>query len=569
MCGFIVAYGNNLKKKIDFKKFKNVSSLIKHRGPDFYKHEVTEDFFLFHSRLSIVDLDGRSNQPFYSENNRYILVYNGEIYNYLEIKKTLKNKYNFKTSSDTEVLLAAYVEWGKDLLKYIDGMFSFVIIDKKEKNIFIARDHFGQKPLYYHLNKDFILISSEIKPLLKLVNEKEFNYKTFSNYLTFNFYAEDKNTFFKSINQLKPGHFGLYKNNELKTFDYALIEKEIGESYKPFDCNELISILTKSSNDHLMGDVDVGLAVSSGLDSLSLLGLIMNSPKSKKLTECFTLDYGENFSEFDEAKKSISQLGMKTNRVVYTPKEMVKDFEKLVYFNEAPIGGVMHLGMSKLCKFAKQKGIKVLFNGTGLDEVLLGYKSSIQMLEKKNKFFKRDLTLIDGSKVEVSKLLKIKSEQSNVAHFHNLTLDLLMISKLPKNLHMLDRASMMHSVEMRNPFVSLKIVKYFLNLSYKNFYKKKLTKIPLRDSMQKIYPKLNWYNQKKYIQTPQNNWLREKKSKEFFGDIINSKNKFDDEFFVKKEIKNYWDKFIKNKLKVGFPIWQYTNLYFIEKIKFD
>ena len=87
--------------------------------------------------------------------------------------------------------------------------------------------------------------------------------------------------------------------------------------------------------------------------------------------------------------------------------------------------------------------------------------------------------------------------------------------------------------------------------------------------MQKIYPKLNWYNQKKYIQTPQNNWLREKKSKEFFGDIINSKNKFDDEFFVKKEIKNYWDKFIKNKLKVGFPIWQYTNLYFIEKIKFD
>ena len=126
------------------------------------------------------------------------------------------------------------------------------------------------------------------------------------------------------------------------------------------------------------------MAVSSGLDSLSLLSLLKNTPISEKLSECFTLDFGKDFSEFNEARKLISKFGMKTNKVNYSNKEMVQDFENLVKFNEAPIGGVMHLGLSKLCKHARQKGIKVLFNGTGLDEVLLGYDSTIQLYKNKN-----------------------------------------------------------------------------------------------------------------------------------------------------------------------------------------
>tara|TARA_B100000945_G_C20405093_1_gene609548 strand:- start:421 stop:2139 length:1719 start_codon:yes stop_codon:yes gene_type:complete len=572
MCGFVVAYGENLEKKLNFKKFLNAANLVKHRGPDFDKHQRSNNFFLYHSRLSIVDLDKRSNQPFHSQNGRYILIYNGEIYNYLDIKKKLSHKYNFKTSSDTEVLLAAYIEWGKDVLKHIDGMFSFIVIDKKEKIVFFARDLFGQKPLYYKINKNFILFSSEIKPLLKLSDKKEINYSEIENYLAFNFYSHNKNTFFKSIHQIKPGHYGIYENKKIKLLNYSSFsnfQKNFKTKSKIFNSNQLISILTKSSKEHLMGDVNVGLAVSSGLDSLSLLALLKNTTLSEKLSECFTLDYGKDFSEFSEARKLVSKFGMKTNKVTYSHKEMIRDFEKLINFNEAPIGGVMHLGMSKLCKYARQKGIKVLFNGTGLDEVLLGYESSIRLYKSRSSSTERDLTLIDGSKINIGKILKKKRAKTNNFYLDNLALDLLLISKLPKNLHMLDRASMMHSVEMRSPYVNKDIFNYFLNLKFKDFFEKNLSKLPLRESLNKIFPKFNWYTQKKYIQTPQNNWMRKKESKEFFGDIVVSQNKFDQKLFSKKEVVNYWDKFLKNKLKSGLPIWQYTNIYFIEKLKLD
>ena len=520
MCGFILVYGDQLNNKFNFKKFKSTTKLINHRGPDFNICKKEKDYYLYHSRLAIVDLDKRSNQPFYSENKRYILVYNGEIYNYLEIKKKLKTKYNFKTSSDTEVLLAAFLEWGSSIFDHIDGMFSFIVIDKYEKKLFFARDHFGQKPLYYHISKNFISLSSEIKPLLKISGNTELDHNSSKNYLMYNYYAHDEKTFFKSINQIKPGNYGVYHNNKIRTFTYSDFKKNIITQNKKINPEELISILSKSSDEHLMGDVNVGLAVSSGIDSLSLLALFKNSKLSGKLTKCFTLDFGKDFSEFNEARKMTSILGMKTNRVIYSHKEMIKDFETLVNFNEAPIGGVMHLGLSKLCKHAKQKGIKVLFNGTGIDEVLLGYESSIRLLKKNKNTIKRELQLIDGLKINFSKFLKFKKETNNSLYLNNIILDLLLTSKLPKNLHMLDRASMMHSVEMRNPYVNKEMTKYFLNLPYKSFFKGKLTKVPLRDSMQKLFPKINWYNQKKYIQTPQNMWLRKKESIEFFGDII-------------------------------------------------
>ena len=144
-------------------------------------------------------------------------------------------------------MLAAYIEWGKDLLKYIDGMFSFIIIDKKEKIVFFARDLFGQKPLYYKIDKNFILFSSEVKPLLKLSEKKEINYNEIENYLAFNFFAHGKNTFFKSIYQIKSGHYCILKNNKIKILNYSefLSSKKIKIKDKVFNSDELVSI-TKS-----------------------------------------------------------------------------------------------------------------------------------------------------------------------------------------------------------------------------------------------------------------------------------------------------------------------------------
>tara|TARA_A100001011_G_C14315243_1_gene847675 strand:+ start:1131 stop:2852 length:1722 start_codon:yes stop_codon:yes gene_type:complete len=569
MCGFLFTIGKKEEIKKNSDLFKKSTELLRHRGPDFEKLITGDNFMQYHARLSIVDLSDRANQPFQSSDKRYSLLYNGEIYNYLSLKNELKNSYNFKTSSDTEVVLASFIRWGSDCVSHLDGMFSFVIFDHLTNKVFFARDRFGQKPLYYFINnkKNIFFVSSEIKPLLKLSGSSKFENSEIKQYLISNIYGQNESTFFKSIKQLKPGSYGTYENGKINTYLYSYNESFEKYDFFKFNKEELILILKESIDRHLMGDVNVGLAISSGLDSLTLLGLIKKSNKSEKLKKCFSIDFGKKFSEFEDAKKSVLKLGMKTYKVEYSIDDMVNDFEKLVLSNEAPIGGLMHLGISKVCKVAKDLKIKVLFNGSGLDEVLLGYESSkISLKDKKNNIQKK-IRFIDGSETNVLNNLNKEIFYNDDNLSNSLILDLLLKSKLPKNLHMLDRASMAHSVEMRSPFVDNKLSHYCLELSKNNYFNNKLTKLPLRKAISDIYPGFNWNVKKKNLNTPQNKWMLEKKGKEFFGDILNSKNKFDNELYIKKNILKSWDMFNKKKLKNAFPIWQYVNIYFINKLK--
>ena len=569
MCGFLFTIGKKEEIKKNSDLFKKSTELLRHRGPDFEKLIKGDNFMQYHSRLSIVDLSDRANQPFQSSDKRYSLLYNGEIYNYLKLKDELKNSYNFITSGDTEVVLASFIKWGSDCVSHLDGMFSFVIFDHLTNKVFFARDRFGQKPLYYFINskKNIFFISSEIKPLLKLSGSSKFENSEIKEYLISNIYGQGESTFFKSIKQLKPGSFGTYENGKINTYLYSYNESFKKYDFFKFDKEELISILKESIDRHLMGDVNVGLATSSGLDSLTLLGLIKKSNKSEKLKKCFTIDFGKKFSEFEDAKRSILKLGMKADKVQYSIDDMVNDFEKLVISNEAPVGGLMHLGISKVCKVAKDLKIKVMFNGSGLDEVLLGYESSKISLKNKKNNFQEKIRFIDGSETNILNNLnkEIFYDDDNLSN--SLILDLLLKSKLPKNLHMLDRASMTHSVEMRSPFVDNKLSHYCLELSKKNYFNNKLTKLPLRKAISDIYPGFNWNVKKKNLNTPQNKWMLEKKGKEFFGDILNTKNKFDNELYIKKNILKSWDMFNKKKLKNAFPIWQYINIYFMNKLQ--
>jgi len=569
MCGFLFTIGRKEEIRKNSDLFKKSTELLRHRGPDFEKLITGDNYMQYHARLSIVDLSDRANQPFQSSDKRYSLLYNGEIYNYLILKNELKNNYNFITSSDTEVVLASFLKWGSDCVSHLDGMFSFVIFDHITNKVFFARDRFGQKPIYYFINnkKNTLFISSEIKPLLKLSGSSKFENTAIQEYLISNIYAQNECTFFKSIKQLKPGSYGTYENGKINTYLYSY-----NESFKKFDFfnfnkEELILILKESITRHLMGDVSVGLATSSGLDSLTLLGLIKKSDKSEKLKKCFSLDFGKKFSEFEDAKKSIFKLGMRTERVEYSIEDMVKDFEKLVISNEAPVGGLMHLGISKICKVAKDFKIKVMFNGSGLDEVLLGYESSKISLKEKRNNLQKKLRFIDGTETNVLNNLNKEIFYNINDSSNNLILDLLLNSKLPKNLHMLDRASMTHSVEMRSPFVDNKLSHYCLALSKKNYFNNQITKLPLRKAISDIYPGFSWNVKKKNLNTPQNKWMREKKGKEFFGDILNTKNKFDNELYNKKNLLKSWDMFNKNKIKNAFPVWQYANIYFMNKLK--
>ena len=176
------------------------------------------------------------------------------------------------------------------------------------------------------------------------------------------------------------------------------------------------------------------------------------------------------------------------------------------------------------------------------------------------------LKLIDGSVVNTNNILSksLKEEKENF-QIHDAIIDLLFKSKLPKNLHMIDRASMMHSVEFRSPFVDKNIVNHCIQFYKDDYINKQFTKIPLREAMTKICPEINWYHKKKNIQSPQNQWMFSGKGKIFFDDILNSKNKIDELYFQKKAVINYWNQFCQKKILTGFPIWQYINLYYLEK----
>ena len=558
MCGFFAIFGNNLNKK---NKFKNSSLLLRHRGPDSEKFLFNKNFYMYHSRLSIVDLREKANQPFRDNKERYFLIYNGEIYNYKELKNLLKKNYNFKTKSDTEVLFNAFLEWGVDCLPKLKGMFSFAIWDNKKKKLYISRDNFGQKQLYYYKSKKNFCISSEIKPILNFYGLKKLDNHTVGNYILENDYGPLDRTFFKDINQLSPGTYGVWENGNLNLSKYYLEKNLFDTNSKK---NESKNIIKKNIDKHLIGDVNVGLALSSGIDSMSIFSLIKRSKLSHKLKKVFTIDFGNDFSEFNSVQKTLKKFKFNIERIKFHENDVIKNFEKLLIVNEAPLGGIMQMALSKLFEKAKQNKIKVILSGMGSDEIFFGYDNMKKLINKKRSTPKINLidnTILSNQLYLKNNLMnKIKETQSKVDLYK-----MLYNTKLPKNLHMMDRVSMHNSVELRCPFIDKDIFEHFSKLKLEEMINQNHTKIILRKIMSSTEKRINWFEKKKNIQSPQNIWMKKGILKEFFGDILHSKSKIQDIYFNHRNIKKNWNNFLKGKVSSALPIWQYTNIYFLNK----
>ena len=217
MCGYIFYLDKKNLGISKRKQLKEVTKLIKHRGPDYNENFSNNKIFAHHCRLSIQDLNKRSKQPFFSKDKRYMLLFNGEIYNFKILKKKLLKNYNFVTSSDTEVILASYLVYGEKFLSKLNGMFSILIYDFKLNKFIIARDPFGQKPLYYYHDKNCFIVSSEIKPIQKLMKLK-IDKIELSNYFIENNFAYKKKTIIQNIHQLKAGEIGKFHGFNGKKF---------------------------------------------------------------------------------------------------------------------------------------------------------------------------------------------------------------------------------------------------------------------------------------------------------------------------------------------------------------
>lgn len=347
-----------------------------HRGPDdaglYYSRP--EGVALGHRRLSIIDLSPTGHQPFFSNDGRYVIIFNGEIYNYLEIKKELKGRYDFKTPSDTEVLIAAYSQWGKGCLEKINGMFAFAIWDKKENSLFVARDRLGIKPLYYSIVSDNFYFASEIKAILKLSKiRRELNKQGYLDYLSYR-QVLGGDTFFVGISALLPGHCLFFKKHSVveqtKYWDLPVLDKknDPGEEQILKNTEEL---LKETVRQHLISDVPLGAYLSGGLDSSLLVALIAGFSKEKVKT--FTVGFEEvGYNEFEPASQVANLFDTDHHEIILKGQEYLSLIPEVIKIKDEPLSIPNEIAVHLLSKELK-KHISVVLSGEGADELFGGY----------------------------------------------------------------------------------------------------------------------------------------------------------------------------------------------------
>lgn len=366
MCSIFGVVEKN--KNLNDAKIKNVLS---HRGPDHFECFSNREVYLAHNRLSIIGLDKTSNQPMHGSDGT-IVVFNGEIYNYKDLKKKELSGYPFKSSSDTEVILAMYEKFGVDCVKYLRGMFAFAIWDEKQKILFCARDRFGIKPFYFSKSAETFAFASEMKALLPFVKSIETNQNSLAEYLSFQ-YTLGSETLFKDVMQLMPGHYAVLKNNELTIKKYWDVSYQIDFNHSPKYFEEkLEDLLIDSVKYHQISDVPIGSYLSGGIDSSLITSLACESNPN------FYGSFHGRFMEFkgyDESEYALA-TAKDVNRPLFmvdiTAKDFTDNMSKVIYHLDSPVAGPGSFPQYMVSKLASEH-VKVVLGGQGGDELFGGY----------------------------------------------------------------------------------------------------------------------------------------------------------------------------------------------------
>ena len=582
-----------------------MNAAIKHRGPDADGAYVNNNISIGHVRLGIIDLDESSNQPMLSNNDNLVLSFNGEIYNYKELKKELID-YTFKTSSDSEVILAAYQKWGKGCLSKFNGMFSFVIYDKEKQILFGARDPFGIKPFYYHKTDDFFIFSSEIKGILSTNKIKaKLNEAVFYDFVAFNRTDHLENTCFKEIKNLRPGS---YFHIDIEKKDFIVEQWHFisinNESALSFDEQKslLKEKLTSSVKLHLVSDVEVGSALSGGIDSSIIVGLVRKLDKDRRIN-IFSAVYDDKW-EKDEKKYVDEVVREKQLSAHYVfPKDdlLLKDLRKLIYQQEEPFASASIFAGWMVYKKTAEKKIKVLLNGQGADEIfgydyMAAYYFKELFLKLKWIILIRELYFFSAKQASVgftlklfvflitpskfrNKIMKYSNKIVNVKFFQayssksffnkeffnvkslNESAQKHIEMKLHHLLRAEDKNSMMFGVEARVPFLEKELVEFVLKTPSCFKIKKGSIKHILKESAKSILPKLIYdRNNKIGYETPMGKWLKSSSFQKEIDNMIEITDQPMKEYLNLSYIKKVWEKHKSNKGDFSSEIWKYYYL---------
>lgn len=558
MCGIAGVIGDKANKDIII----TMLETQKHRGPDFTDKWVLESqAALSHNRLSIIDLSQGAHQPFFSDCGNFVMVFNGEIYNYIEIKAILQHKYIFKTKSDTEVLLNAYREWGENCLDQCNGMFSFAIWNIKEKKLFAARDRFGVKPFYYFFDQNNFIFSSEINALFSAGVEKKPNEKVWLSFLTEGSYGLPNETFWNAILQLEAGHFLTLQNKNVQVKKWYHFEDRILNLQNRFQDNEeeyITHLLLKAINLRFRADVPIGFNLSGGLDSSTLLALIDQQQIDKSSIEAFTfITNDERYDELPWVKSMLEKRPYHLNSCLLLAKEVPELASKIAQLQAEPYGGIPTIAYSKIFKTASEKGVKVLLDGQGSDEAWAGYE--YYMTNSQN--------IIQGVARSPFKpnvldrdFVKKYNKVNYPTPFNDRLLDLqfrdLFFTKIPRALRFNDRISMMYGTELREPFLDYELVEYVFSRPQSFKIKAGIQKWMLRKIAEKFLQKELVLAPKRPLQTPQREWLSTDLKDWVSAEIDHLKK---NEWFNQKEVQFELDKFFNGDNQSSFHIWQWIN----------
>ncbi len=369
MCGFVALF-HKQEQPVQAEAVKKMSDIILHRGPDDDGLFIDGHVGLGFRRLSIIDLE-KGAQPISNETGDVWMVFNGEIYNYLELQKWLKDKgHQFQTDSDTETIIHLYEEVGFDCPKYLRGMFGFVIWDQRKRILFGARDHFGIKPLYWTETGEGYGFASEIKSLLEMEGmRREVNPTSFFHYLTFQ-YVPDPETMFNNIHKVEPGHYFMVENDRLTMKPYweVTFQPDESKSFSYF-VEGTRSVLEDSVKMHRVSDVPRGAFLSSGVDSSSIVGLLRRHEEVKTFTVGFDIP---GYSETDYARRTAKHLGTNHHDIVIGAERYLDELPRLVWHQDDPVADPSAIALYFVAELASQH-ITVVLSGEGADEFFGGY----------------------------------------------------------------------------------------------------------------------------------------------------------------------------------------------------
>jgi asparagine synthase (glutamine-hydrolysing) len=601
MCGIAGIFKFRGLGESDIRAIHTMTDIIAHRGPDhqgtFISPGTPPLVALGNRRLSIIDLSSAGHQPMSDPTGRYWMVYNGEAYNFQELRDLLrKRNWVFKSHSDTEVLLYLYIVYGHSCLSMIDGMFAMAVWDEKEKSLFLARDRAGKKPLFYYQHNDTFLFSSEIKSLLAHpdVNSQP-NIKEFPNYF-FLRYVPAPNTMFEKIYKLPPASYAVVSGNGLKIRKYWDVQPNVPKRLKTSRTElekEVVARFEQAVEKRLIADVPIGVFLSGGIDSSSIVALMY------KLLGENIKTYSVGFkspwlSELEYAKIVADTYKTDHHEVLITPSDFVKNLENIIWYRDLPLSEPADIPVYVLSRMASEK-VKVVLSGEGGDEIFGGYYK--YFLESPTKYVRalpdplKTLLLYSAGHLPF-KFIKIKhyirvafipddlerafSWFSSVAEesldkilsdtYKNPTvlpkviaadLNLLGYSGpealsyldlkywLPDNLlERADRLTMANSIELRAPFMDHNLVEFSFSLPQSLKAKWFSTKILLKHAMEPLLPERIAYRKKVGFQTPINFWFR-KELKGWLEDIIFSSRCQQRGLFNQKIIKKIFDNHIQ------------------------